>query len=67
VVNQAVEAQGLLASQRLSTVFDGMSRHTPEGIAFQNRCMEVGFKTAVKERDSGKDTAWSHLPKNSKL
>jgi len=61
VVNHAVEHAGLHSAQRLSTIFDGMSRHSPEGLAFQARCMEVGFKQAVKERDSGKETVWSHL------
>lgn len=52
VVNNAVEMQGLAASQRLSTVFDGMSRHTPEGVAFQQRAEEAGFKVAIMERDA---------------
>lgn len=61
VINQAVEQLGLSSTQRLATVFDGMSRHTPEGIAFQKRAKEVGFKKAVLERDSGKETVWSNL------
>jgi enoyl-CoA hydratase len=51
LVNQAVMAQGLHASQLLGTLFDGISRHTPEGHAFQRRAAERGFKEAVKERD----------------
>jgi enoyl-CoA hydratase len=31
----------------------GIARHSPEGMAFKKRCEEVGFKQAVKERDSG--------------
>jgi len=31
---------------------DGISRHSPEGIKFKERAEEVGFKQAVKERDS---------------
>lgn len=65
VVNQAVEAAGLHSAQRLSTIFDGMSRHSPEGMMFQQRCAEVGFKQAVKERDSGKEAVWSHLPRQT--
>lgn len=61
VINQAVEQLGLAATQRLATVFDGMSRHTPEGMAFQRRAKEVGFKKAVLERDGGKDTVWSNM------
>ncbi|MEL6187635.1 MAG: crotonase/enoyl-CoA hydratase family protein [Myxococcota bacterium] len=53
VVNQAVELQGLEQSQRLSTLFDGISRHTPEGLWFKARAEEVGFKQAVAERDGG--------------
>jgi enoyl-CoA hydratase len=51
MLNHAVLAQGLHASQLLGTIFDGIARHTPEGYAFQQRAMEAGFKTAVKERD----------------
>jgi enoyl-CoA hydratase len=35
----------------ISTVFDGMSRHTREGYAFQQRAATAGFKQAVQERD----------------
>ncbi len=35
----------------ISTVFDGVFRHTREGYAFQQRAAEVGFKQAVHERD----------------
>uniref|UniRef100_A0A914CSQ6 Enoyl-CoA hydratase n=1 Tax=Acrobeloides nanus TaxID=290746 RepID=A0A914CSQ6_9BILA len=52
LVNNAYEIMGLAATQRLSTLFDGMTRHTPEGVAFQKRCEEVGFKKAVLERDA---------------
>ncbi len=50
-VNQALYGQGLQQSQVLSTVFDGIARHTPEGYAFQQRAAEAGFRTAVRERD----------------
>jgi len=61
MINHAVEETGLLSTQRLATIFDGMTRHSPEGIAFQERAKEVGFKQAVKERDSGEETLWSDL------
>lgn len=64
VINQAVEAMGLLNTQRLATLFDGMSRHTPEGVAFQERAREVGFKQAVLERDGGAATVWSNMNMN---
>jgi enoyl-CoA hydratase len=51
VINQALYAQGLHAAQMLSTVLDGVARHTPEGYAFQARAGEAGFKQAVRERD----------------
>src|SRR6478735_9123781 len=52
LVNQALYAQGLQATQVLGTVFDGIARHTPEGYAFQARAAEAGFKQAVAERDA---------------
>lgn len=52
LVNQALYAQGLQATQVLGTFFDGIARHTPEGYAFQARAAEVGFKQAVAERDA---------------
>ena len=51
LVNQALYAQGLHATQVLGTFFDGIARHTPEGFAFQQRAAEAGFKEAVRERD----------------
>ena len=35
LVNQSLYAQGLHATQVLGTVFDGITRHTQEGYAFQ--------------------------------
>jgi enoyl-CoA hydratase len=51
LVNQSLYAQGLHATQLLGTVFDGITRHTEEGYAFQRRAAEAGFRTAVRERD----------------
>ncbi len=51
LVNQSLYAQGLHATQVLGTVFDGITRHTKEGYAFQQRAAEAGFKQAVRERD----------------
>jgi enoyl-CoA hydratase len=51
LVNQALHAQALTATQVLGTVFDGIARHTKEGYAFQRRAAEAGFKAAVSERD----------------
>jgi enoyl-CoA hydratase len=55
LVNQALYAQGLQATQSLGVFFDGIARHTPEGYAFQRRAAEVGFKDAVRERDAPYD------------
>jgi enoyl-CoA hydratase len=51
LVNQSAYAQGLHATQMLGTVFDGITRHTREGYAFQQRAAEAGFRAAVRERD----------------
>src|SRR5271166_3753949 len=51
LVNQTLYGQGLHATQLLGTIFDGITRHTAEGYAFQSRAAEVGFREAVRERD----------------
>jgi enoyl-CoA hydratase len=51
-LNSALLAQGVQNSTMVSTVLDGISRHTREGYAFQQRAAEVGFRQAVRERDS---------------
>lgn len=50
-LNSALLAQGVATSGMVSTVFDGISRHTREGYAFQQRAATVGFREAVRERD----------------
>jgi enoyl-CoA hydratase len=44
---------GLTQTQMFATVFDGITRHSPEGLWFKQRAEEVGFQQAVAERDSG--------------
>jgi enoyl-CoA hydratase len=51
LVNQTTVNQGLHTTQLLGTLFDGITRHTPEGYAFQQRAAEAGFRQAVRERD----------------
>ncbi len=51
LVNQALYAQGLQATQSLGVFFDGIARHTPEGFEWQRLAAEKGFKEAVRERD----------------
>jgi enoyl-CoA hydratase len=53
MVNQAYDAMGLANTQRFATLFDGITRHSPEGVWFKRRAEEAGFKQAVRERDSG--------------
>ena len=53
LVNQAIEASGIMNTQRFATIFDGISRHSPEGLNFKARVEEVGWKEAVTERDQG--------------
>ena len=60
VVNQAYEAMGLANTQRFANFFDGVARHSPEGLWFRQRAVDVGFKQAVAERDSGAPIAEGH-------
>lgn len=53
MINQAYENMGLATTQMIATLFDGITRHSPEGFAFKARCEQVGFRQAVRERDSG--------------
>ncbi len=53
IINQVLENMGLRTTQMFATLFDGIARHSPEGIAFKRRSENVGWKTAVKERDFG--------------
>lgn len=57
MVNSALENMGLATTQQLATLFDGITRHTPEGVWWKERAEQVGFKQAVKERDSGDPVA----------
>ena len=52
LVNQAYENMGLRTTQMLGTVFDGIARHTPEGIAWRDSAMRDGFREAVRRRDA---------------
>lgn len=49
--NQTAENMGLASSRMLGTLFDGIARHTQEGLDFVARTEEVGFRDAVRERD----------------
>ena len=49
--NQTVENMGMTSTRTLGTLFDGIARHTQEGLDFVKRAGEVGFRQAVRERD----------------
>jgi enoyl-CoA hydratase len=49
------EQAGITVTQQLATIFDGITRHTPEGVAFKDRMVEVGLRQAVRERDQRED------------
>jgi enoyl-CoA hydratase len=49
--NQTVENMGLASSRLLGTLFDGVARHTQEGLDFVRRSQQAGFRQAVRERD----------------
>lgn len=53
VVNQVMLNMGLEQSQTMATVFDGITRHNPEGLWFRRYAQTHGFKAAVQWRDSG--------------
>lgn len=50
VINSTIEGK-VLSTQRLATIFDGITRNSPEGIHFQQLAQRIGFKTAVSARD----------------
>jgi enoyl-CoA hydratase len=54
VVNQVWMSMGLEQSQMFATVFDGITRHNPEGMWFRRHAEVEGFKSAVAWRDSGR-------------
>ena len=53
LINQAIEATDFINMPGLSTLFDGISRHSPEGMALKKRVEQVGWKQAVSECDTG--------------
>ncbi len=65
VVNQAIEAMGLNQTQMFATLFDGITRHSPEGLNFKARAEQMGWKQAVRERDLGTFDWTANRPINS--
>lgn len=54
MINQAFDNMGLAGTQILATLFDGITRHSPEGRWFQELAATEGFHAAVDWRDSGR-------------
>ena len=50
--NQTAKHMGMASSRLLGTLFDGVARHTQEGLDFVSQAREVGFREAVRERDN---------------
>ena len=54
LVNQALDAMGLANTQMVATLFDGITRHSPEGVWFRHYAEQHGFAAAVAWRDDGR-------------
>jgi enoyl-CoA hydratase len=54
MINQALDTMGLAGTQLLATLFDGITRHSPEGLWFKQLAEREGFHAAVEWRDSGR-------------
>jgi enoyl-CoA hydratase len=59
MINQALANMGLHTTQLIATLFDGIARHSREGLTFKHRAEAVGWKQAVDERDRG-TYDWTH-------
>ena len=46
----------------MAALSDGISGHSPEGIAFKQRVEKVGRKQAVEERDNGSSDWTNNQP-----
>ena len=55
MVNQAIDSMGLEQTQMFATVFDGIARHSPEGLWFKRYAEAFGFPAAAEWRDSGRE------------
>jgi len=54
MINQALDSMGLEQTQMFATLFDGITRHSPEGQWFRRYAEQHGFAAAVEWRDSGR-------------
>jgi enoyl-CoA hydratase len=55
MINQAYDNMGLANTQMIATLFDGITRHSPEGAGFKDYAEAHGFAAAVEWRDSGRN------------
>ena len=54
MINQAVDKLGLEQTQMFATLFNGITRHSPEGQWFKRYAETYGYQAAVEWRDSGR-------------
>lgn len=54
MINQAYDNMGLQTTQNLAILFDGITRHSPEGRWFVDFAQQHGFEAAVQWRDTGR-------------
>lgn len=54
MINQAYDNMGLQTTQNLAILFDGITRHSPEGRWFVDFAQQHGFDAAVRWRDQGR-------------
>lgn len=54
MINQAYDNMGLQTTQNLAILFDGITRHSPEGRWFVDFAQQHGFGAAVQWRDAGR-------------
>ena len=50
-INQTAENMGLASSRLIGSIFDGVARHTTEGVAFVEHGKQHGMRAAVSARD----------------
>jgi enoyl-CoA hydratase len=51
-LNQQAENQGIGSSRLMGALFDGIARHTQEGLNFVANAQSKGFRQAVRDRDA---------------
>lgn len=52
LINQAFENMGLRTTQMVGTFFDGITRHTPEAVAWREGFGTIGFRETIRRRDA---------------